>query len=166
MPFAVPYRPARRIKMRKGFTLIELLVVVLIIGILSAVALPQYRRAVEKARAAEAYSMLGSLKKGVELYVLANGMPSSGNVELLEEQLLDFDLSHLNCSGIYCWNKDYDYRAFCTSTSCSVVASDRHGEGGPRFTFSEKRNTAGKWTRECVDYTDMGTFMCNSFLQM
>ncbi len=60
-------------KNKRGFTLIELLVVVLIIGILSAVALPQYQKTVVKSRAAQLYTAVNGLNKAVQSYFLANG---------------------------------------------------------------------------------------------
>jgi len=56
--------------MRRSFTLIELLVVVVILGILASLAIPQYTKAVERAKGKEAIANLKLIKAAEEIWLM------------------------------------------------------------------------------------------------
>ena len=104
----------------QGFTLIELLVVVLIIGILAAVAVPQYQKAVIKARGAEAVSMLKTIVQAQETYYLANGRYSE-DLSKLDIEVPAHLIEPVDENGKEIMQPHYAYR--CWSLACGAETS-------------------------------------------
>ncbi len=134
-----------KISKKKGFTLIELLVVVLIIGILSAIALPQYTKAVEKSRAAEGLIQGKALLEALKLYKLANGevnyslegldyeMPEGWSCQTTHCQqntpnaAIKFEVSSYYSSypSLWCLAKDKSIGKICESFGGSWVKQEK-----------------------------------------
>ena len=146
------------IRSKKGFTLIELLVVVLIIGILAAVALPQYRKAVQKSRMSQIDVLMNTADKSIASYLLSNGTPSETVMLSGEDSVGSIDASK-NCVGNTCFTKAGGFSIACeaggvcgleidTAHTSESTTTDNWLEGA-RITLM--RDTNGKWYLESVE---------------
>ncbi|MBR4592435.1 MAG: prepilin-type N-terminal cleavage/methylation domain-containing protein [Elusimicrobiaceae bacterium] len=132
---------------RKGFTLIELLVVVLIIGILTAIAIPQYEKSIARSRAAEAMLTAKTIIDAASIYAATyRACPTTVN---------DLDVK-VNANGKN-WNFGLDDLG---SRNCGVSVKPRTGTSyTAQLVFVKDANgsgipsglTSGEMYWTCID---------------
>jgi type IV pilus assembly protein PilA len=129
-----------------GFTLIELLVVVLIIGILSAIAIPAFLSQTSKASDAAAKTQVGTLQTTMEAY----GSEHNGNytsASLAELQVIEPTLKDTTTATAQAVTVESSGLGFTVSSIAKGT--------GDKYTLNDKE---GEITRTCVNAT--GSSVC------
>ena len=128
---------------KKAFTLLELLVVVLIIGILAAIALPQYQLAVGISRFSTLKTITKSVQDAVQRYYLLHGTYSKA--------LTNIDIEIPN--GIYCdvWNENESNQIRCGKliNGKNMYYYVYRETGRPRQCLAGSKDTTDIFNRVC-----------------
>jgi len=146
----------------RAFTLIELLVVVLIIGILAAVALPQYTKAVERSRLAEALQIIATIQQQEELYLLEHGRPTAGvtfsnfaSVDLPTSQYHQYSAGCYTSGCVGVSRRSFSFGVAGNELYVLTVGTDLPDED---YVYNKK----GNWYYGCVtNDTDIGRYVCS-----
>ena len=129
---------------QKGFTLIELMIVIAIIGILAAIAIPQYQNYIAKSQVSRAMGELGAIKTAVETCV-NEGNTATGKCNL--GMTASNILSEVKVAGTA-------ITAGGTNTADLTQTTTIQGKFGDKAAATIKDNTI-TWTR-----TDTGSWSC------
>lgn len=161
-----------------GFTLIELLVVVLIIGILAAIALPQYQKAVAKTRLSNMKNLLATIARAEEIYYMEHG--KYAEYVAFGKSKLDIDLSQCHSSwddNFYCddyfWispidgNGQQDSQQHITAYYCPGNVKNSAGirKCQTSYDFYYRvylKHSSNPNSIECIAQTAFGRTICNS----
>lgn len=160
----------------EAFTLMELMAVLVIVAVLAALTFPQYKKVVEKSRAATVLPVMNVLRRSLDEEILSGRQTpidfvgsNGGGGEMLSVRL--------NCAVARedgrCYVKNFGYRVWCTEVGCfaGVLRQDGPNRQDHYALLSRKLvkdwndYPVGVWENMCMAHTELGFYVCTFLAQ-